>query len=52
MLESEVSAALADGILSEDEIASIYLLQQRLNLDNDLVEVLIVQYKSKRTDGA
>jgi voltage-gated potassium channel len=52
MLESEVSAALADGILSEDEIASIYLLQQRLNLDNDLVEVLIAQYKSKRTDGA
>jgi len=52
MLESEVSAALADGILSEDEIASIYLLQQRLNLDDDLVEVLIAQYKSKRTNGA
>ena len=52
MLESEVSAALADGILTDDEIASIYQLQQRLNLDDDLVEVLIAQYKHKRSDGA
>ena len=47
----EVSAALADGVLSEDEIASIYLLQKRLNLDDDIVEILIAQYKNKRIDG-
>jgi len=51
MLENEVSEALADGILSEDELASIYLLQKRLNLDDDIVEVLIAQYKNKRIDG-
>lgn len=50
MLEAEVSEALADGVLTDDEIASIYQLKQRLNLDDDLVESLIAQYKRQRTE--
>lgn len=51
MLEHEVSAALADGVLTDDEIASIYQLKQRLNLDDALVEALIAQYKRQRSGG-
>ena len=49
MLEHEVSAALADGVLTDDEIASIYQLKTRLNLDDALVEALIAQYKRERS---
>jgi voltage-gated potassium channel len=50
MLEAEVSEALADGVLTDDEIASIYQLKQRLDLDDALVESLIAQYKRQRTE--
>lgn len=51
LLESQVSEALADGVLSDDEIGSIYELKERLNLSDELVESLIAQYKRKHSES-
>ena len=48
LLEAEVSEAFSDGVLTDEEMGSIYQLKQRLDLSDELVEALIAQYKVQK----